>query len=111
MFCQSCGTNVANAKFCVKCGSKIEIEDNSNNTNWSAASPPDRRNYRQEPPQHIYNTYVQPPSQPTIVNVQNSATAVSTRIPKRRSFLFDLIMIVLTSGIWIIWMIFRRKYY
>lgn len=41
-----------------------------------------------------------------------SASNVNTgRIRKKHSILFDLFMIFITGGLWIIWMIIRPKYY
>lgn len=56
-------------------------------------------------------------SSPIIVNNNNSASASSAatvvapaRVRKKHSLLFDIFMIILTSGLWIIWMIIRPKY-
>ncbi|MBE6619484.1 MAG: zinc ribbon domain-containing protein [Ruminococcaceae bacterium] len=57
---------------------------------------------------------------PIIINNNNSASSsaaasaaagVGGRIRRKYSFLFDLIMIFFTGGLWIIWMILRPKYY
>lgn len=57
--------------------------------------------------------------QPIIINNNNSAassssaaaTGINGRIKRNHSCLFDAIMICLTGGLWIIWMILRPKYY
>ena len=57
--------------------------------------------------------------QPIIINNNNSASSSASaaasgmggRIRRKRSCLLDIIMIFLTGGLWIIWMIVRPKYY
>lgn len=59
-------------------------------------------------------------NEPIIINNNNSASssaaasaaaAAGGRIRKHHSLLFDIFMILITGGLWIIWMIFRPKYY
>ena len=56
--------------------------------------------------------------QPIIINNNNSASSSASaaasaggRIRRRHSLLFDIFMIFITCGLWIIWMIVRPKYY
>ena len=56
--------------------------------------------------------------QPIIINNNNSASssaaasaAVGGRARRKYSLLFDILMICLTGGLWIIWMVLRPKYY
>ncbi len=56
--------------------------------------------------------------QPIIINNNNSASssaaaaaATGGRVKRKHSILFDIFMIFITGGLWIIWMIFRPKYY
>ena len=58
----------------------------------------------------------EPTNQPIIINNSASAAAsssasASSGIRRRRSLLFDIFMIFITGGLWIIWMILRPKYY
>ena len=91
MFCSKCGREIDNeAVVCVHCGcATMNYKDNN-----------------------------QSKDQPIIINNNNSASssasssaAVGGRIRRRHSFLFDLFMIFITGGLWIIWMILRPKYY
>lgn len=85
MYCQKCGKEIDNeAVVCVFCGvATSNMQKNSNS------------------------------SQPIVIN--NSAAASSSAIAhggrRRHSILFDIFMICITGGLWIIWMIFRPKYY
>ena len=56
--------------------------------------------------------------QPIIINNNNrasssaaAAAATGGRVKRKHSILFDIFMIFITGGLWIIWMIFRPKYY
>lgn len=56
--------------------------------------------------------------QPIIINNNNSASssaaaaaAVGGRVKRKYSLLFDIFMICMTGGLWIIWMLLRPKYY
>ena len=95
MFCSKCGKEINDeAVVCVHCGcatAKYEegkkekeqpiIINNNNNASSSAAS--------------------------------SAAAAVGRggRIRRKHSLLFDIIMICLTGGLWIFWMLLRPKYY
>lgn len=53
---------------------------------------------------------------PIIINNSSSASAASSStasgpIRKKHSLLFDIVMIFLTCGLWLIWMLIRPKYY
>ena len=55
---------------------------------------------------------------PDNIVINNSASAAASAsninkgpIKRKHSILFDLFMIVITGGLWIIWMIIRPKYY
>ena len=57
-------------------------------------------------------------SKPDNIVINNSASAAASAsninkgpIKRKHSILFDLFMIVITGGLWIIWMIIRPKYY
>jgi len=71
-------------------------------------------------PVQAQSTIQQPIQQaPPQVVINNTTSAVSHskakasvgRIRRKRSLLLDIIMIFLTGGLWIIWMILRPKYY
>ena len=56
--------------------------------------------------------------QPIIINNNNSASSSAAaaasaggRVRRKYSLLFDIFMICITGGLWIIWMILRPKYY
>ena len=57
-------------------------------------------------------------SKPDNIVINNSASAAASAsninkgpVKRKHSILFDLFMIVITGGLWIIWMIIRPKYY
>lgn len=92
MFCSKCGKEISDeAVVCVHCGCAT-----SNMRKQSKGN-----------------------DQPIIINNNNSASssaassaaAVGGRIRRRYSLLFDIVMICITGGLWIIWMILRPKYY
>lgn len=92
MFCSKCGKEINNeAVVCVHCGCATE------------------RLHKQETAK----------DQPIIINNNNSTSASSSasaaagviRVKRKHSLLFDIFMICITGGLWIIWMIFRPKYY
>jgi len=88
MYCSNCGNTIAtNAIACPACGAPTV-------------------NYQQQ-------QQIVPQQQPIIINnsSSSSASATSGRIPRKRSCLVDVIMILLTGGLWIIWMLLRPKYY
>ena len=93
MFCSKCGKEIDNeAVVCIHCGCATgNFEKNSKEKD-----------------------------QPIIINNNNStsssasaaaAASASGRIRRKRSLLFDIFMICITGGLWIIWMIVRPKYY
>lgn len=86
MYCSKCGKEIDNeAVICVHCGVAT---------------------------QNMFNKK----EQPIIINnsASSSASAASSsnngRIRKKHSLLLDIILIFLTGGLWIFWMIFRPKY-
>ena len=88
MYCHKCGKEIDDeAVVCVNCGVSTKNMQSQDN------------------------------SQPVIINNSSSssssasAAATSVKIQRKRSLLFDIIMICLTGGLWIIWMIVRPKYY
>ena len=91
MFCSKCGKEINDeAVVCVHCGCATEKMN------------------KQEAEKN----------QPIIINNNNSASssatasaAVGGRVRRRYSLLFDIFMICITGGLWIIWMILRPKYY
>jgi len=94
MFCNKCGKEIDDsAVICVNCGvATINMQK-----------------------QNLQNQPQNPQNQPIIINnsSSSSASAVASvgRIRRHRSFLFDVFMIFITGGLWIIWMIIRPKYY
>lgn len=89
MFCSKCGKEIDNeAVVCVHCGV----------------------------PTQNFNKNNQPQPQPIIINNSSSSSAASAaaingRFRRHHSLLFDVFMIFITGGLWIIWMVFRPKYY
>ncbi len=93
MFCSKCGKEIDDAAvICVHCGCPTQ-------------------NYRDDR---------QAKEQPIIINNSAStsatasaasAAAVNGRVRRKYSVPFDIFMICITGGLWIIWMIFRPKYY
>lgn len=89
MFCSKCGKEIENdAVVCVHCGVATQ------------------------------NMNKKEKDQPIIINNSASSSASSSsasssgmRVPRRHSVLFDIFMILITGGLWIIWMIIRPKYY
>ena len=91
MFCSKCGKEINDeAVVCIHCGCATN-------------------NLKEENKQK---------DQPIIINNNNStsssaaasAAAVSGRVRRKYSLLFDIFMICITGGLWIIWMILRPKY-
>ena len=91
MFCSKCGKEINDeAVVCVHCGCATS-------------------NLKEERQQK---------DQPIIINNNNSASssaaaaaaASSGRVRRHYSLLFDIFMICITGGLWIIWMILRPKY-
>ena len=95
MFCSKCGKEINDeAVVCVYCGCATEelrqqesskdqpiIINNNNSTSSSASSS------------------------------AAAAAGVGGRVRRKYSLLFDILMICITGGLWIIWMILRPKYY
>ena len=46
-----------------------------------------------------------------IVNQSSSSSTAVARVPRVHNGFFDFFMILMTGGLWIIWMIIRPKYY
>ncbi len=87
MFCSKCGKEIDDsAVVCVHCGCATE---NMNKKD-------DKKN------------------DPIIINNNNSVAASASAAAavgrRHHSLLFDIIMICLTGGLWVIWMIIRPKY-
>ena len=60
-------------------------------------------------------TAVKEKEQPIIINNNNTAKSFSAASAnaggrRRHSVLFDILMICLTGGLWVIWMLLRPKY-
>ena len=93
MFCSKCGKEINDeAVICIHCGC----------------------------PTQNYNNDKKAKDQPIIINNNNSTSSSASsaasassggRIRRKRSLLFDIFMICITGGLWIIWMILRPKYY
>jgi len=92
MFCSKCGKEINDeAVVCVHCGCPTA-------------------NYQQN---------IKEKEQPIIINNNSTsssaaaadAAAVGGRIKRKYSLLFDIFMICITGGLWIIWMLIRPKYY
>jgi len=85
--------------FCSKCGK--EIDDSAVVCIFCGVAT-----------QNMKTHYAQ--NQPIIINNSASSSAAASAlsgIRRRYSLAFDIFMILITGGIWIIWMIFRPKYY
>ena len=89
MFCSKCGKEIDNeAVVCVHCGC----------------------------PTSNFEKNKKEKDQPIIINNNASASSAAAasaggRVRRKRSLLLDIIMICLTGGLWIIWMVLRPKYY
>lgn len=92
MFCSKCGKEIDDeAIVCVGCGCGTKNAQTNNSTNNT--TPP-----------------------PVIINnaVSSSASASASaggRIRRHRSVALDIFLIIITCGLWIIWMLIRPKYY
>jgi uncharacterized membrane protein YvbJ len=81
MYCSKCGKEIDNeADICIYCG--------------------------------VATKNLSKKEQPVIINnsASSSASSLQTRMPIYYSGILDFFMILITSGLWIIWMIFRPKY-
>ena len=89
MFCSKCGKEIDNeAVVCVHCGCPTINFEKSNKEK----------------------------DQPIVINNNNSASAAAAasaggRVKRKYSLLLDIIMLWLTGGLWLFWIIFRPKYY
>lgn len=92
MFCYKCGKEIDDsAVVCVHCGVATQNMRQHGQQN------------SQGPPIVINNS--------SSSSAAASAAASSGKIRRKRSLLFDIFMICITGGLWIIWMIIRPKYY
>lgn len=86
MYCYNCGKQIDdNAVVCIHCGVPT-------------------KNMKQEK------------QEPIIINNSSSASAaasasVSGPVRRKYSLIFDIFMICITCGLWLIWMLIRPKYY
>lgn len=89
MFCSKCGKEIDDsAVVCVNCGAPTQ------NLN---------KNNQQQQPIIINNS--------SSSSSSASAAAINGRIRRHHSLLLDILLIFITGGLWIIWMIIRPKYY
>ena len=87
-FCKNCGEKIPeDAIICTKCGRQVE-ELKSN-----------------KPDNIIINNSASSSSSASASSVNQGP------IRRKHSILFDIFMICITGGLWIIWMIVRPKYY
>lgn len=87
-YCKHCGELIdKDCVVCPKCGKQVE-----------------ELNIRKDQPIIINN------SASSSASAAASASSGMTRVKKHYSLLLDLLLIFLTGGLWIIWMIFRPKY-
>jgi len=95
MYCSKCGKQIDDAAvICVGCGVPTQ---NFKNQQTNSQQP---------------ITIVNAPSASSSASASaSSSSVVYHRTRRHHNFLFDLFMIFITGGIWIIWMIFRPKYY
>ena len=91
--CSECNTEINNKNYCKKCIAELFEENNQQGK---------KQNYDSE----LNNTV-----QPNIIIKNTNKNIIVGRVRRKRSVLFDLFMICITGGLWIIWMIFRPKYY
>ena len=83
-YCKHCGQKIPeDAVMCTHCGRQVEELKSS------------------KPENIIINNSA---------SSSSSATAVNMKRRKKHSILFDIFMICITGGLWIIWMIIRPKY-
>ena len=88
MFCYKCGKEIDDeAVVCIHCGvSTKNMKENDNQKNI------------------IINNSASS-------STSTTANYCSKKIRKHHSTLFDIFMICITCGLWIIWMLIRPKYY
>ena len=91
MFCYKCGKEIDNdAIICVHCG----------------CPTPNYKDNKQSKDQPIIIS-----NNNTVSSSASAAVAAGNKVKRKYSLLFDVFMIFITGGLWIIWMIFRPKYY
>jgi len=114
-FCTGCGAQyTADAqKLCINCRNRIPVNNKfcgvcgTSIVPQQAPQPQPQPIVAQQPVDQPQN--VTP--QPTITNNYYTTPNTETNVVigrKRRSCLFDCFMILITGGIWIIWMLVRR---
>lgn len=87
-YCKYCGEKIPeDAIICIKCGRQVEELKNN------------------KPDNIIINNSASSSASASASNMNRGP------IRKKHSILFDLFMICITGGLWIIWMIIRPKYY
>lgn len=87
-FCKYCGEKMPeDAVICTKCGRQVEEIKSSKTDNI------------------VINNSASSSSSASASNINQY------QIKKKHSILFDIFMICITGGLWIIWMIIRPKYY
>lgn len=87
-FCKFCGSKIPeDAVICNKCGRQVEEIKSSKTDNI------------------VINNSASSSSSASASNINQGP------IRKKHSILFDIFMICITGGLWIIWMIIRPKYY
>ncbi|MDR1570202.1 MAG: zinc-ribbon domain-containing protein [Oscillospiraceae bacterium] len=95
--------------FCSKCGKQIDDEAL---TCPGCGCATDNYHYERRLQQVSYEQREAAPPVTIVNNNTVNATAYAVQRTRRHhNILFDLLMICITSGLWIIWMIFRPKYY
>ena len=94
--------------FCAKCGK--EIDDSAVVCVGCGSATANMQKHKQET--------VQNPNQPPIIinnssssSAAASAAAAAGGMRRRRSRGFDIFMLIMTCGLWGIWMALRPKYY
>lgn len=88
-FCKHCGEKIPiDAIICTHCGRQVEELKSS------------------KPENIIINNSSSASSSSSSV-----ASNINGRIKRKHSILFDIFMICITGGLWIIWMLIRPKYY
>ncbi len=89
MFCSECGKEISvNAVVCPFCG---------------CATAKFNENNKKNEPVIINNN--------ASASSSASASAGTVKVKRHHSLAFDILMIILTGGLWIIWMLIRPKYY
>jgi len=94
MFCTKCGKEIDDqAVICVHCG-------------VATANMQKQQQQNQQTPQQ----------QPIIINNSASSSSAASaaaggRVRRHYSVLLDIFLILITGGLWIIWMVLRPKYY